>query len=189
MIFAAKRSLPKLHLADVIFLGVPLAQMFGRLGCLAAGCCYGQSHFHKEAGQIVADSPLALEFPPGSSAYYSLYENAPTEVKNFMLQAGHTVPLFPSQLAEALGTALLFFILYVIARYKRFHGQVFLSYAILYSALRSTLEIFRGDVDRGFIFNGLLSTSQFISLLIVILSFTTMWWIHRGGKREIALGS
>jgi phosphatidylglycerol:prolipoprotein diacylglycerol transferase len=187
LIFAKKRNLPMFHLADILVLGVPLAQMFGRLGCVAAGCCWGGSHFHYDSsGKVVSDWFCDLQFPPGSSAFASLYENASPEIRNYMMQAGKTVPLFPSQLAEAAGTALLFFVLYFIARNKRFHGQVVLSYAILYSILRSTLEIFRGDAGRGFVIEGVLSTSQFISLLVVTTSLLTMWWMHRRGQSKAA---
>lgn len=178
LIFAKKRSLPTLHVADILVLGVPLAQMFGRLGCIAAGCCWG--------GNVGANWPIALQFPPGSSAFASLWESASPEVRSYMQQMGHTMPLFPSQLAEAFGTALLFFVLYFIARHKRFHGQVLLSYAVLYSILRSILEIFRGDVGRGFVIEGILSTSQFISLVVVLASLIAMWWIHRKSKEHVS---
>lgn len=185
VIFAKKRSLPVFHFADMLILGVPIGQMFGRLGCVAAGCCWGESHFHYDAaGKIVANLPVDLQFPPGSSAYYSLFQTASPEVQQYMADAGTTVPLFPSQLAEAAGTALLFFVLYFIARYKRFHGQVLLSYAILYSLLRSTLEVFRGDADRGFVIDGILSTSQFISVVVVSTSLVTMYLIYRSGLKN-----
>jgi phosphatidylglycerol:prolipoprotein diacylglycerol transferase len=186
VIFTKKRGLPTFHLADIVFLGVPLAQMFGRLGCIAAGCCWGMTDFHNEGGNIVANSPFDLYFPPGSSAFESLLPMGSTEVQDYMLQTHHTVPLFPSQLAEAVGCAILFAVLYFIARNKRFHGQVLLSYAMLYSVLRSTLEIFRGDTERGFVIDGWLSTSQFISVLVVTASLVTMWWLRSQARKAVS---
>jgi len=50
---------------------------------------------------------------------------------------------------------------------KQFDGQLFLVYLIVYAAGRSVLELFRGDLDRGFLIDNVLSNSQFISLLII----------------------
>ena len=43
---------------------------------------------------------------------------------------------------------------------------MFLSYFIAYPIIRSIVEIFRGDVIRGFVIDDLISTSQFISILV-----------------------
>jgi phosphatidylglycerol---prolipoprotein diacylglyceryl transferase len=76
------------------------------------------------------------------------------------------VPLHPVQLYESAACFALFILLAWMSRRKRFDGQVFLSYALLYAAARFTIEFFRGDADRGFVFGGLLSTSQFIALAV-----------------------
>jgi hypothetical protein len=41
------------------------------------------------------------------------------------------------------------------------------------------LEFFRGDVDRGFVFDGWLSTSQFIAL--VLMAIVVVIWAYRLG--------
>ncbi|EDM86319.1 hypothetical protein RUMOBE_03121 [Blautia obeum ATCC 29174] len=56
-----------------------------------------------------------------------------------------------------------FFILHVI---KKRDGQVAACYLIFYSIGRFVLEFFRGDLIRGSV--GMLSTSQFISLFILV---------------------
>src|SRR5262249_25130153 len=40
--FCRERKIPFLRLADVIAPTVALGQAFGRLGCFAAGCCWGK---------------------------------------------------------------------------------------------------------------------------------------------------
>ena len=55
---------------------------------------------------------------------------------------------------------------------KKFHGQIFLSYLILYPIHRSIVETFRGDTERGFVIEGILSTSQFISIFIVLFGLS-----------------
>jgi phosphatidylglycerol:prolipoprotein diacylglycerol transferase len=64
-----------------------------------------------------------------------------------------------------------------VSRRKRFDGEVILAYTLLYAMARFALELFRGDADRGFVANGLLSTSQFIAL--VLGSATIALWLVR----------
>lgn len=70
--------------ADVMAPSLALGQCFGRLGCFAAGCCYGRI--------TGTDNPLAVVFPPNSLAPAGL-------------------PLWPTQLMESLGLLLLAVIL------------------------------------------------------------------------------
>jgi phosphatidylglycerol:prolipoprotein diacylglycerol transferase len=136
--------LPAWPTADVLAPGVVVGQAIGRLGCFAAGCCWGKP----------ADVPWAVRFTD--------------------LQAARTVgvpidtPLHPSQLYESAGAFLIFLLLLWLAPRKSFHGQVTLAYVALYSALRFVLEIWRGDADRGTWFGGTVSTSQVIALVLLL---------------------
>jgi phosphatidylglycerol:prolipoprotein diacylglycerol transferase len=142
--YARRHALEGWRTADVLAPGVVLGQAIGRLGCLAAGCCWGRP----------ASVPWAITF---------------TNV-----QAARTVgtpldtPLHPAQLYEALAALGIFLTLLWIARRKRFHGQVTLGYIVLYAVARFAIEFYRGDESRGFLFDGLLSTSQFISILMLV---------------------
>ena len=124
--------------ADLVMPAIALAQGFGRIGCLLAGCCYG----------IETASPIGMVFPEGSLAQ----------------PAG--VPLVPTQLISSILDFLLFFFLLLYSKRKKAHGQVTAFYLILYSVGRFILEYFRGDLIRGSV--GELSTSQFISIFIFI---------------------
>ena len=53
-----------------------------------------------------------------------------------------------------------------VQHHKRFDGQVILTYFMAYPVIRSIVEIFRGDIIRGFVIEDVLSTSQFISILV-----------------------
>ena len=59
-----------------------------------------------------------------------------------------------------------FVVLLILSRRKRFDGQLIASYLMIYAVIRFVVEIFRGDVERGFVVEPWLSTSQFISLLM-----------------------
>src|SRR5262249_492628 len=106
----------------------------------------------------------------------------------------HSLPLHPTQLYESIGQLCLFLGLVVARRYRRFHGEIFAIWLICYAILRSTVELFRGDLERGTL-NGLLtslgltslaekvpleawykfSPSQFISLCMFALGATILY--------------
>lgn len=180
--FAKSRKLHMLKFADICVLGLPIAHVFGRLGCVAAGCCWGDAAYHIDAaGQIVPDVPLAAYFPQGSLAYSSLITTEAPEVVARMREMKTTMPLVPVQLMESFGEALVFLALLFVRSRKWFHGQVLLTYFILYPILRSTLELFRGDAERGYVIDGVLSTSQFISLVVAAAAILTIFVMRRRG--------
>ncbi|MBI4411695.1 MAG: prolipoprotein diacylglyceryl transferase [Deltaproteobacteria bacterium] len=141
-----------LTVADVFTPGIALGHVFGRLGCFAAGCCYG------------------LKAPVGS--FWSVvfpYNSAGIAPAN--------VPLYPVQLFESFGELVIFAVLFLFRKKKKFEGEVFVLYLTLYPVLRTILEFFRGDKIRGFIIEGMLSTSQFISMIwftIALALWTTL---------------
>jgi len=166
-IFCKKRNLPALEFADICAPGLAIGHAIGRIGCVAAGCCFGHASYHLDAlGNVIADTPFAQAYPPGSIAYGSLFSQASEAVRELMVKLGTTVPLFPVQIVESIGEVIIFLILMFIIPMKRAHGQIVLLYLILYSIMRSFTETFRGDTARGFVIDNMLSTSQFISLLI-----------------------
>ncbi len=142
--YARRHHLDGWRTADVLAPGVVIGQAVGRLGCFAAGCCYGKP----------ATVPWAVTFRD---------LNAARQVGTPM-----DIPLHPTQLYESAACFLIFAALVQIARHKRFHGQVVLSYVVLYSVARFALEFFRGDRIRGFVFGGALSTSQAIAILFLL---------------------
>lgn len=147
--------------ADALGPCVAMGQALGRLGCFSAGCCWG--------GACDAHFALAARFPQESLAYQS-------QAANHIVSAGAltTIPIHPTQIYEAFGCALIFLFLTYWRSRKRFHGELLALYLILYAPLRATVETFRGDEERGRVFNFLgsaarhawwnLSTSELISV-------------------------
>jgi phosphatidylglycerol---prolipoprotein diacylglyceryl transferase len=149
--FFRKHKLNPHKMLDVMAIVTCIVHMFGRLGCFLAGCCYGKP----------TDSAFSVTFTD---------EACQAEPLN--------TPLFPTQLMEAGYIFIVMIVLLLIKRkYQKFYGQLFLLYLIVYAIGRSILEIFRGDVARGFIIKDYLSHSQFIALLIVLVSifFYVKW--------------
>jgi phosphatidylglycerol:prolipoprotein diacylglycerol transferase len=129
---------------DALAPGVAIAQAIGRLGCLAAGCCYGKP----------STLPWAVTF---RSAWSGRILGTPLDE-----------PLHPTQIYESLAALGIFFLLLWLAPRKRFHGQIAAIYVLAYAVGRFTIEFWRGDVARGFVLGGSLSTSQAIAILVAV---------------------
>lgn len=81
---------------------------------------------------------------------------------------GDNLPHIPTQLIESVVTLVIFLFLLKREKHKKFDGELFLLYLVLYSISRFLIEIIRAD-DRGPSLFGVISVSQFVSILIFIL--------------------
>ena len=134
--YVRKHRLPFWKTLDVLAPGLVIAHTFGRLGCLASGCCYGK----------------ATGTDYGIQLFSSLVDPAMRGIN-----------LHPTQIYESVSLLILFAGLLWVFRTRKFFGQVVLTYFIAYPIIRSVIEVYRGDLIRGFVIEGVLSTSQFIS--------------------------
>jgi phosphatidylglycerol:prolipoprotein diacylglycerol transferase len=184
--YAARHHMRLLRTADVLSPSLAIGHFFGRLGCLAAGCCFGKPTV----------GGAGARFPPGSLAYEDwLGRDA------LALAGGRTPPLHPTQLYEAGGELAIFFALLAVRHRQRGDGQVFAAYLTLYSLMRMMVEVFRGDAARKFVveletprLNGwlgfpprlptLISTSQAIS--ITVAAGALALWVWLGRRQRLA---
>jgi phosphatidylglycerol:prolipoprotein diacylglycerol transferase len=109
------KKLPLWKTADVIAPSIALGSVFGRIGCLLNGCCYGRA----------CSAPWAIHFPA----------DHPTG----------GAPVHPTEIYDALLNLLLYAGLAWLFRRKKFDGQIFATYLIGYAICRSIVEYFRGD--------------------------------------------
>jgi phosphatidylglycerol:prolipoprotein diacylglycerol transferase len=88
------------------------------------------------------------------------------------------IPLHPTQLYEAGAELLILGALLLAERRGRgFAGRTFWAYMFLYAVSRFIIEFYRGD-PRGTVF-GVLSTSQFISVVLAPLAIGMLVWLSR----------
>lgn len=156
-------KLPLWKMFDVLAPAVVLGQSIGRWGCFSAGCGYGvPSHF-----------------------YWTLTYTS--EFAHRMTGVPLGVPLFPWQPVASLTLLGIFGILIWRYPHKSRDGEIFLLYLVLYAVARFLLEFLRGDPDRGFMFNHLLSTSQFIALvaLATALGVAIRWYGFPGRPQTV----
>lgn len=150
-----KYSLPALKAFDALTPSVPLGQAIGRLGCLAAGCCWGAP----------CDLPWAITYTD------------PRAAETLGTPLGVAVHPFP--IYAMISNLVVFAILAWMYQQRLRPGRVFAAYLILYGAARFLLEETRGDAVRGFVFGGALSTSQLITAIMIAAGIALQIWLFR----------
>ncbi len=148
--YVRREKIPFLSAADVFAPGIALGHSIGRLGCLAAGCCFGRP----------TNLPWAVVFRDPWAADFS---GTPLNI-----------PLHPTQLYEFAAELINFAFLYWLCRRKKFEGQVMALFMMIYGMERFVFEFFRGDPGRGDFLN-LISGTQVIALGLVLTGVVIYW--------------
>lgn len=137
------KKLPVLPTLDAFAPGIALGHAIGRVGCFAAGCCWGQA----------CDRSWAVTFRNRDAH----------ELTGVPLD----LPLHPTQLYEVASQLVLFALLWVLYNRRMAGrlgpGQVFAVYLAGTSAARFMVDFFRAH-DSALPFGGPLSIAQWVSL-------------------------
>jgi phosphatidylglycerol---prolipoprotein diacylglyceryl transferase len=148
-LYMRSRKLPGLATADVFAPAIALGHAIGRLGCFAAGCCWGaECHL-----------PWAVTFTNPEA--------------NRLTDVPLGVPLHPTQLYESLGEAAIFAVLY--RRFAKPHrpGAIIGLYLMLYSTVRFLVEFVRAH-DKTNFHVGPFVVEQWIALGLFALGWFLM---------------
>src|ERR1700761_3060315 len=139
VLYMRKQQLPAFPTIDAFAPGVALGQAIGRLGCFAAGCCWGRE----------CDLPWGVRFRSDAAAPVPLDKT-----------------LHPVQLYESAADLLIFGILY--RQFHRGHrpGTIIGLYLVLYSTARFIIEFFRVH-EQSLV--GPFSITQWIALALLVL--------------------
>ena len=151
IIYARAKHLALWKMADIFAPSIALGYVFGRIGCLLNGCCYGRA----------CDLPWAIRFPPGNPL------NPPT------------TPVHPTEVYEALLNLGLYGLLAWLYRRKKFDGQVFATYLVCYAVLRSFVEMFRGDYPARQYWGGWITPAHLVSVAILVAGFVLFLLLRR----------
>jgi phosphatidylglycerol:prolipoprotein diacylglycerol transferase len=137
--YMRKKRLPMLPTLDAFAPGLAIGHAIGRLGCFAAGCCWGKE-CHRAWAVTFTDAEARR-----------------------LVGVPLNVPLHPTQLYEALAEAATFAFLYRVYTRPHPRGSVIGLYLMLYPAVRFTVEFFR-HADQPNPFGGPLTSAQWTSL-------------------------
>lgn len=160
--YIRKHHMPVLRTCDTFAPGIAVGHAIGRIGCFSAGCCFGKPTSHWFG--VTFTNPLA----------------------NSVSGTPLHIPIWPTQLMESGIEFLNFLILLYLIRHKKFEGQVIGAYLFIYGVARFFVEIVRGDPERGSMFGGAITGTQFIAICLVIAG--GLLWLKRsalgGGQQE-----
>ncbi len=115
-LFCRRKHISFLEYFDLVMPSIALAQGFGRVGCLLAGCCYGRE----------TDSAFHIVFRHSS-------------------YAPNNVQLIPTQIIMSVLNFAHFFLLIFLAKRVKARGQVAACYLMCYSVGRFFMEYLRND--------------------------------------------
>ncbi|MHB1022269.1 MAG: prolipoprotein diacylglyceryl transferase [Acidobacteriaceae bacterium] len=159
LLYLLWKRMPLLRTLDALAPAVALGHALSCVGCFAAGCAYG----------LPTTLPWGVTF---HNKYAAMWSGAPLGVR-----------LHPTQLYEAaVELALCALLLWLLPRARQ-AGEVMGAWMFLFGAARFVIEFYRGDDGRGSILNGLLSGTQGIALLLVVLG--GLLWLQRSEKKEL----
>jgi len=158
--YMRRHHMPALGTCDAFAPGLALGHAIGRVGCFAAGCCYGKPTtafwgvtFTNPLAQYWVGTPLGVRLEPTQ-----LFESA-VELANF------------------------FFLTWLFAR-KKFDGQVIAAYLFIYGIARFFLEFLRDDPGRGEVFRGVMSGTQLIAIGLVVAG-GLIYWLRSGSPKPV----
>jgi len=130
-----------------------------KIGCFLGGCCYGKETSFVFGVQFPADSLAAQKF-------------------------GFPHLVHPTQLYEAFSSIIILAVTILYVRKNRkFDGQLFLSFIILYLITRTLNESIRGDVAHNLILK--LSQTQFLSIIFIFIAIFVFWIKLQASKSKI----
>ncbi len=157
IIYLLLKKLPVGKIADVIAPSIAIGEGIGRIGCFLAGCCFGKP----------TNIWCSVTYPQNSFTYAIIGSKA----------------VHPTQIYSAIILFCIFGILLLTQRYTKFYGQLFLIFLILHSLYRFTIDFFRYYMPEEHII--ILTTSQFISIIMALGAVTLMSIILKGKNRSL----
>ena len=154
--------------ADIAAPSIALGIGIGRIGCFLNGCCFG-----------VVSENYGIKFPSLHMPPVYLQQ-----LNDGLIAYGSscTVPVIPTQIFSSLYGFLIFFILLWMKKYKKYDGFLLLSFFVLYSISRFTVEFFRFYENNYKVFN-LLTISQTIVLGVILVSLVFMNILKKKSKK------
>ncbi|MFT4572446.1 MAG: phosphatidylglycerol:prolipoprotein diacylglycerol transferase [Hyphomicrobiaceae bacterium] len=132
-----------LRVLDVWAFAAVIGSPIGRLGCLMAGCCYGQA----------TTMPWGLTYPHTHHGAI----------------AARGLPLHPTPLYMAAGVFCVWLLLRAMIQRRTPPGSILITAWLGYATVRFSVEFFRADLSRGAWFGDTLTTYQLIVATAAVL--------------------
>jgi phosphatidylglycerol:prolipoprotein diacylglycerol transferase len=157
IVFINKTSMPLGRTFDTLTPAIAIGHFFGWLGCFFSGCCWGST----------SDLPWLVKIA---------YQDA---------IAAPTASTHPTSLYLATSHLAIFCVLLFFKQRRRFSGQMFWSYALLYGISRFLIETLLGN--NGEPVPGNLFVHPVTSLSVAITALVMLIYLNRNAKRRDAV--
>ncbi len=156
-------------MADTIVASLPFGQMIGRLG----------NFVNKEAFGGYTDSLFAMSIRADKAAYI------PRSVAEHIKTIGGVdyISVQPTFLYEGIWSLMTMIILLLYRKHKKFDGEVFFLYMLIYGVGRSIIEGLR--TDQLIIGNTGIPVSQMLGIVFAIVSFVMIVVFRRRARNDI----
>jgi phosphatidylglycerol:prolipoprotein diacylglycerol transferase len=161
LVFCRIKGVRLLAWADCAVPSLCTGLMITRLGCLLYGCDFGKPF----------NGRWSIVFPAGSPAF--VQQRAEGLLGPHALAS---LPVHPTQLYESLNGLILLCLVFVVRRFRKFSGEMFVAFTMGYAVLRYYVEILRADEQRGNV--GPLSTSQFIGVATFLAGAALLAYLY-----------
>lgn len=169
--FSRQRGIRPLAFSDLAITSVFVGIMFGRIGCLLHGCCYGG---------VAPDLPWAITFPAHSVPFDSLVARGLIDT-----DAACSLPLHPSQIYDATSGLLLAVFTYAYYPYRRWTGEVVALGWIAYPINRFMIEFLRSD-EKGQL-DTPLTIAQFVSMGLFAGGIGFYFYLYKTSKGRLPI--
>ncbi|MDB4965350.1 MAG: lgt1 [Myxococcales bacterium] len=167
LVFCRLNKIRLLAWADCAVPSLCTGLMITRLGCLLYGCDFGKPF----------DGKWSIVFPAGSPAFNQ------QRVEGLLPPgAAHSLPVHPTQLYESLNGLILLGLMFLVRRYRKFSGEMFVAFTMGYGVLRYYVEILRADEQRGAV--GPLTTSQFIGVTTFLAGAAFLVYLYSRYRKD-----
>ncbi|MEY2746805.1 MAG: prolipoprotein diacylglyceryl transferase [Planctomycetota bacterium] len=157
---ARQLGVAPVHALDLGLVAGFCGQAVGRVGCLLVG---------DDHGKVVPEAWSWLPFP----ATLRVPDPLPPESLFGLQNAGQL--LWATQPLMSIKALVVAFVGWQVLKRRKYAGQVSLVVLLAYSVLRFGVEMLRGDSVRGLWFDGAISTSQLVSLVVFAFACAMLW--------------
>jgi len=152
-------GIPPLRFLDGAAPALAMGEAISRVGCFLQGCCYG-----------VSLSP-GLETIVRSAYNVLRGDRLPQALGN----TSNVLLIHPVQLYSAIAASFMTVWLLVVLRHRRFEGEAFFTFLVLYGLLRIGVAPFRAEV---------LESMKAFSVIFIVTGGAGIWW-GRAARRQL----
>ena len=173
LLYARYKRILSLDLLDFAAPLTAIGLAVTRIGCFLNGCCFGKP----------THVPWAVQFPSYSYAHLHQWRQGLIDFGN------RPLPVHPTQLYEMVAAFAIFAFLWMRYPHRKFAGEIFFSFGLLYSSWRFISEFWRADSPMWgqqfgrWVLNIIpLNINQVLSILLFLMFTPLMAWALRQRK-------